>query len=213
VFPARWEHDGVTEHYFTAEPASTGDLRPLPVRLAGRDLQLVTSGGVFSPDRVDLGTQVLLREVPDPPASGHLLDVGCGWGAITLSLALLSPGARVWAVDVNQRALDLVRRNAAAAGVQNVTAASPEEVPDDVRFDTIWTNPPIRIGKQALHELLLQWLPRLAPGGSAYLVVQRHLGSDSLQRWLDEQLGDDGYEVSRLASAKGYRVLQVTAPA
>jgi 16S rRNA (guanine1207-N2)-methyltransferase len=202
----------VSEHYFTADPVSAGDLRPLKVRLAGRELRLVTSGGVFSPDRVDTGTQVLLREVPDPPTSGNLLDVGCGWGALTLSLALMSPHAGVWGVDVNQRALDLVRRNATAAVTTNVTAALPDEVPDDVRFDAIWSNPPIRVGKQALHALLLHWLPRLAPGASAYLVVQRHLGSDSLQRWLDEQLGADGYRVSRHASAKGYRILRVLAP-
>ena len=202
----------MSEHYFTAEPVSAGDLRPLAVRLAGRDLRLVTSGGIFSPDRVDTGTQVLLREVPDPPASGQLLDIGCGWGALTLSMALRSPQATVWAVDVNQRALDLVRRNAELAGLTNVTAALPTAVPDDVRFDAIWSNPPIRVGKQALHALLLQWLPRLAPGAHAYLVVQRHLGSDSLQRWLDDELGAEGYQVSRRSSAKGYRVLQVLAP-
>jgi 16S rRNA G1207 methylase RsmC len=203
----------VSEHYFTAEPASADEQRPLNVRLAGRDLRLATSGGIFSPDRVDLGTQVLLREVPDPPASGHLLDVGCGWGPLALTLGLLSPGATVWAVDVNQRALDLVRRNATAAGLTNVTAVLPEEVPDDVRFGAVWSNPPIRVGKQALHGLLLHWLPRLVPGGSAHLVVQRHLGSDSLQRWLDDELGPAGFGISRLASAKGYRVLHVTAPA
>ena len=202
----------MSEHYFTADPVSAGDLRALNVRLAGRELRLVTSGGVFSPDRVDLGTQVLLRDAPDPPTSGNLLDVGCGWGALTLSLALLSPHAEVWGVDVNRRALDLVRRNATAAGTTNVTAALPDDVPDDVRFDAIWSNPPIRVGKQALHALLLHWLPRLAPGASAYLVVQRHLGSDSLQRWLDEQLAPDGYRVSRHSSAKGYRVLRVLAP-
>jgi 16S rRNA G1207 methylase RsmC len=203
----------VSEHYFTADPVSAGELRPLSVRLAGHDLQLATTGGVFSPDRVDLGTQVLLREVPDPPPSGTLLDLGCGWGPLALTLSLLAPGASVWAVDVNERALDLLRRNATTSGLTNITATTPDEVPDDVRFDAIWSNPPIRIGKQALHELLLHWVPRLAPGGVAYLVVQRHLGSDSLQRWLNGQLEPDGYAVSRHASAKGYRVLRVTAPA
>jgi 16S rRNA G1207 methylase RsmC len=202
----------VSEHYFTARPGSADDLRPLSVRLAGTDLSLVTAGGVFSPDRVDLGTQVLLREVPDPPADGDLLDLGCGWGPVSLSLALLSPGARVWGVDVNERSLDLLRRNAAAAGVSNVRAVRPDEVPADVRFAALWSNPPIRVGKAALHEMLLHWLPRLRPGASAYLVVQRNLGSDSLHRWLDETVGPDGYAVSRHASAKGFRVLHVRAP-
>jgi 16S rRNA (guanine1207-N2)-methyltransferase len=202
----------VSEHYFTARPGSADDLRSLSVRLAGTDLDLVTAGGVFSPDRVDLGTQVLLREAPDPPADGDLLDLGCGWGPVSLSLALLSPNARVWGVDVNERSLGLLRRNAAAAAAGNVRAVLPDEVPAEVRFAAIWSNPPIRVGKAALHEMLLHWLPRLRPGASAYLVVQRNLGSDSLHRWLDETLGPDRYVVSRHASAKGFRVLHVQAP-
>ena len=202
----------MSEHYFTARPGSAQDLRPLSVRLAGTDLDLVTAGGVFSPDRVDLGTQVLLREVPDPPERGDLLDLGCGWGPISLSLALLSPGARVWGVDVNERSRDLLRRNASAAGADNVRAVLPGDVPPDVRFAALWSNPPIRVGKAVLHDMLRQWLPRLLPGASAYLVVQRNLGSDSLHRWLDETLGPDGFEALRIASAKGFRVLQVRAP-
>jgi 16S rRNA (guanine1207-N2)-methyltransferase len=196
----------VSEHYFTARPGSADDLRPLAVRLAGRDLDLVTAGGVFSPDRVDLGTQVLLREVPGPPQDGDLLDLGCGWGPVSLSLALLSPQARVWGVDVNERSLDLLRRNASAAGAGNVQALRPDDVPADLRFAVLWSNPPIRVGKAELHELLGRWLPRLAPGGSAWLVVARHLGADSLQGWL----AGHGWVVHRHASQKGYRVLQVT---
>jgi 16S rRNA G1207 methylase RsmC len=195
------------DHYFTAEPASADERRTVEVELAGRRLTVETAAGVFSPDHVDLGTQVLLRNVPEPPAEGDLLDLGCGWGPVALELALRSPGARVWAVDVNRRALDLVARNAARAGAAGVRAAEPDEVPDDVRFAAIWSNPPIRVGKDALHALLLRWLPRLAPGGSAWLVVGRNLGADSLQRWLAEQLPE--YRVERAASAKGFRVLVV----
>ena len=202
----------MTDHYFTARPASPDDLRPLAVRLADTDLQLVSARGVFSPDHVDQGTQVLLREVPDPPADGDLLDLGCGWGPVALTLALRSPRARVWGVDVNERSLDLLRRNAATAGAENVQAVLPDDLPADVRFATIWSNPPIRVGKAALHEMLQHWLPRLLPGASAYLVVQRNLGSDSLHRWLGDTLGPDGYEVARHASAKGFRLLSVRAP-
>ncbi len=210
--PGNQRSDQRGDHYFTAEPASPGDLRPLQVRLAGRDLALHTARGVFSPDRVDQGTAVLLQHAPPPPAAGDLLDLGSGWGPVSLTLALTSPRARVWGVDVNERALDLLRRNAEAAGAEHVTATTPQAVPDDVRFAAIWSNPPIRVGKAVLHELLLQWLPRLAPGASAYLVVQRHLGSDSLQAWLADQLGPQGYAVSRLASHKGFRVIEVAAP-
>ena len=197
------------EHYFTSTP--DGDLRPrrITARLAGRDLELTTAGGVFSPGHVDLGTRVLLDAVPEPPASGDLLDLGCGWGPIALSLALDAPDARVWAVDVNQRALELVRRNCEELGVTNVNAVLPEDVPADVRFDTIWSNPPIRIGKEELHALLERWLPRLAPGADGWLVVQRNLGSDSLQKWLVEAF-DERLEVERVGSAKGFRVLRTT---
>jgi len=194
------------EHYFTARPASAEQRRTLRVHLAGRDVEVETAGGVFSPDHVDLGTQVLLRTVPRPPATGDLLDLGCGWGPVALTLALLSPGARVWAVDVNERALDLVRRNAARLGLTNVVAATPDDVPDDVRFATVWSNPPVRVGKPALHELLTRWLPRVAPGGEAWLVVGRHLGADPLQRWLTTEAG---LPATREASAKGFRVLRV----
>jgi 16S rRNA (guanine1207-N2)-methyltransferase len=202
------------DHYFTAHPASAGERRLLKVTLAGRKVEVETAGGIFSPGRIDLGTQVLLRTVPTPPASGDLLDLGCGWGPLALTMALRSPAARIWAVDVNERALDLVRRNAVRLGIENVTSCTPYDVPGDVAFAAIWSNPPIRVGKEALHAMLEQWLPRLAPGAEAHLVVQQHLGADSLQRWVDEQLpnlfGTRPARVIRVASAKGFRVLGIT---
>ena len=198
------------DHYFTAEPASPDERREVRVHLAGRDVDVETAGGVFSPGHVDLGTDVLLRGVPRPPATGDLLDLGCGWGPIALSLALASPDARVWAVDVNERALDLVRRNAERLGCTNVVAVRPDEVPDDLRFAAVWSNPPIRVGKDSLHELLLHWLPRLAVGAQAHLVVSKNLGADSLHRWIAEQLGDRA-DVERVSTSKGFRVLRVAA--
>ena len=197
-----------TEHYFTRRPAGEAELRPLEVRLAGRMRRLTTAGGVFSPGRLDAGTAVLLEHVPAPPATGDLLDLGCGWGPIALQTALASPAATVWAVDVNERALDLVRRNAEALGTPNVRAVRPEEVPEEVRFAQILSNPPIRVGKAVLHGMLADWVPRLAPDATAWLVVQKNLGSDSLQRWLVDELGD-GFSVERSTSVKGYRVLRV----
>lgn len=194
------------DHYFTAQPASPDERRLLRVRLAGRDVEVETAGGIFSPDHVDLGTRVLLDHAPEPPAEGDLLDLGCGWGPIALTLALESPGARVWAVDVNERALDLTRRNAERLGVTNVRAVTPDQVPEDVELATIWSNPPIRVGKEALHAMLTRWLGRRAPGGDAHLVVGKNLGADSLQRWIAAELGVD---VERTASAKGFRVLAV----
>ncbi|WP_430646263.1 class I SAM-dependent methyltransferase [Agromyces sp. GXS1127] len=197
------------EHYFSSKPADRAALRTVPVRLAGRDVEVQTAGGVFSPDHVDLGTRVLLDEVPDAPSIGHLLDLGAGWGPIALTLGLESPEATVWAVDVNERALDLVRRNAQRLHLENVNAVDPSDVPDDVRFSVIWSNPPIRIGKAELHALLRHWLPRLEVGATAWLVVQKNLGADSLQRWLADDLGA-GWRVDRVSTSKGFRVLTVT---
>ena len=193
------EHD----HYFTAAPASADERRRLRVRLGGREVEVEVAPGIFSPGGLDKGTVVLLDEAPAPPPTGSFLDLGCGWGPVALALALRSPGATVWALDVNERALDLTRRNAEALGLDGVRATTADGIPDDLRFDLIWSNPPIRVGKQALHDLLLTWFARLAPDGRAVMVVGKNLGADSLQRWLGEQ----GYPTDRLASAKGFRVL------
>ena len=197
------------EHYFTAEPVSAQQQRSLTVQLAGQDVTVRTAGGIFSPDGIDKGTAVLLREAPAPPTDGALLDLGCGWGPISLTLALRSPGATVYAVDVNERALDLLRTTAASLDLTTVHPCRPQDVPADVEFAAIWSNPPIRVGKAVLHDMLLAWLPRLAVGGTAYLVVQKNLGSDSLQKWLAEQLPTDAYAVGRFALDKGFRVLEV----
>ncbi|HMO10930.1 MAG TPA: methyltransferase [Actinotalea sp.] len=195
----------MADHYFSAEPASADERTTMTVELADREVVVHTAPGVFSAGRLDLGTRVLLREVPDPPGSGHVLDLGCGWGPIALTLALQAPGATVWAVDVNRRALDLVRRTTDSLGLTNVVACEPDQVPDDVSFGALWSNPPIRVGKAELHAMLLRWLARLTPDGEAWLVVQRSLGSDSLADWLRER----GVATTRAASAKGYRVLRV----
>jgi 16S rRNA G1207 methylase RsmC len=162
---------------------------------------------VFSRDGVDAGTKLLLLEAPAPSPAGDLLDLGCGYGPIAVTLARRAPAATVWAVDVNRRALALAAANATRAGATNVRVAEPDEVPAEIRFATIWSNPPIRIGKDALHELLERWLARLAPDGCAVLVVQKHLGADSLVRWLESS----GHPTSRLQSRMGYRLLGVRA--
>lgn len=197
-----------SDHYFTASPASPENFRTISVSLAGRDIEVVTAGGVFSPDRLDAGTAVLLSNTPPPPPGGHFLDLGCGWGPISLTLALTSPHATVWAVDVNERALDLVRRNAEKLGLTNVNAVTPDGVPADVSFRTIRSNPPIRVGKNELHGMLDRWLPRLDERSDAWLVVARNLGSDSLQRWLGASL-PERFSVHRTATARGFRVLRV----
>jgi 16S rRNA (guanine1207-N2)-methyltransferase len=166
---------------------------------------LKTDRGVFSGHRVDPGTMELLRAVPSPPATGDLLDLGCGYGPIAVAMARRARGATIWAVDSNQRAVGLARENAARLGLSNVRAVQPGGVPADTRFAAIWSNPPIRVGKAALHGLLEEWLGRLAPAGRAWLVVHKHLGGDSLATWLESQ----GHHTVRIGSRKGYRLLEV----
>jgi 16S rRNA G1207 methylase RsmC len=192
-------------HYFEAQPAVPSHPRSVRLHVAGIDLELQADRGVFGSKGVDIGTLTLLKEAPPPPPQGELLDLGCGYGPIAIVLARLAPDARVWAVDVNERALELTRANAAAANAANVEVHKPDGVPPDRQFDAIYSNPPVRVGKQLLHDMLLQWLPRLKPGAPAYLVVQRNLGADSLAAWLAGQ----GFTVTRLKSKKGYRVLEV----
>ena len=195
-----------TEHYFTADPSVPFERIPLTAEVWGRELDLVSGSGVFAQGRLDIGTAVLFRET-EPPAAGRILDLGCGYGVIGLAIASLLPDARVTGVDVNERAVLLANENAATLGLANYRATTPEQVPEQ-EYDEIWSNPPIRIGKQALHVLLLTWLPRLAPGGRAVMVVGKNLGADSLQRWLTEQ----GHPTTRIASAKGFRVLETRRP-
>jgi 16S rRNA G1207 methylase RsmC len=192
------------DHYFSADPSVAFRRSPVEATVWGQELTLTSGSGVFAQGRLDVGTAVLFRET-DPPAPGRILDLGCGYGMIGLAIARAVPGAEVTGVDVNERALLLARENAASLGVADrFTAALPDDVAPDATYDEIWSNPPIRIGKDALHALLLRWLPRLAPGGRAVLVVGKNLGADSLQRWLGEQ----GWPTERLASAKGFRVLE-----
>jgi 16S rRNA (guanine1207-N2)-methyltransferase len=196
------------DHYFSADPAVAFKRAPVEATVWGHDLRLTSGSGVFAQGRLDVGTAVLFRET-EPPAARRVLDLGCGYGVIGLAIATAVPGAVVTAVDVNERAVLLAGENAAALGVADrFTATTPDAVPADATFDEIWSNPPIRIGKEALHELLLTWLPRLAPGGRAVMVVGKNLGADSLQQWLTDQ----GFPTRRLASAKGFRVLETVRP-
>lgn len=191
--------------YFNDRPDVPSDPVEIDVTLADVAFRLRTDTGVFSRGALDVGTRLLLAEAPRLPESGTFLDLGCGAGPIAVAMGLRSPAASVWAVDVNERARALTAFNAARAGAAGVTVVAPDDVPETIRFDIIWSNPPIRIGKAALHELLLRWLGRLSEQGVAVLVVQKHLGSDSLSKWLEQQ----GWTVERLCSKAGFRLLLV----
>jgi 16S rRNA (guanine1207-N2)-methyltransferase len=194
----------MSDHYFSADPSVPFERETFSCEVWGHELTLVSGSGVFSRGHLDRATAVLFRET-EPPAQGQFLDLGCGYGVIGLAIARAVPLATVTAIDVNERALALANENAEALDVAGrFIACLPAAVPSDATYDEIWSNPPIRIGKQALHDLLLTWLPRLRPDGRMVMIVGKNLGADSLQRWLGEQ----GYPTERLASAKGFRVLE-----
>ncbi len=197
------------EHYFSQTPQTAFKPKEILVELAGREVTVETAGGIFSPDHVDQGTAVLLAHLDLAPSGGDILDIGCGWGPIALALAIHSPEATIWAVDVNERSLELTARNAQRLGLSNIKVMRPEEVPAEITFSGIWSNPPIRVGKAELHAILGTWLPRLKISSDAYLVVQKNLGADSLHRWLEEELPEQ-YSTVRLDTSKSFRVLQVS---
>ena len=197
-----------TEHYFSAQPAGEFRSTEIAVRLAHGDYTVETAGSIFSPDHIDAGTEQLLYSVPTPPATGSFLDLGCGWGPLALTLALEAPEAAIFAIDVNERALELTRRNAARLGLGNISAGLPDSIDPAVSFDLIWSNPPIRVGKAELHDIMKTWLPRLTIGGEAYLVVAKHLGADSFEKWLGTQF-EPTHQVSREDTRKGFRIIKV----
>lgn len=199
------------EQYFYASPSSKDERHTLHVNLRGHDVNVQVSNGVFSSSRLDLGTSVLLKHAPKPPENGVFLDIGCGWGPIALSLGLESENAEIFAIDVNERAIELSEVNAKNAGLKNVHTEIAQNALENEKLehiDLIWSNPPIRVGKEVLHEILLTWIPRLNVKGKAYLVVQKNLGADSLIPWLAKNLGDN-FAVMKFASSKGYRVIEI----
>jgi 16S rRNA G1207 methylase RsmC len=194
------------EHYFSEQPAGEFKTKTIVTAINGERVELFTAGSTFSPDHMDTGTAILLEHSHEAPNQGNLLDLGCGWGPIALSLAKSCPEATVWAIDVNERSLELTRMNAQKLGLGNIRAVLPSEVPKDVVFSGIWSNPPIRVGKDALHAILSEWLPRLDEECEAYLVVSKDLGADTLLRWMQVNFADLASE--RIETAKGFRILR-----
>lgn len=197
-----------TEHYFSAQPAGEFRTTEIAVRLAHGDYTVETAGSIFSPDHIDAGTEQLLYSVPTPPETGNFLDLGCGWGPLALTLAIEAPEASIYAVDVNERALELTTRNAARLGLANITVGLPGSIEPTVNFDLIWSNPPIRVGKAELHDIMKTWLPRLNVAGEAYLVVAKHLGADSFEKWLESEF-EATHSVTREDTRKGFRIIKV----
>ncbi len=191
-------------HYFDEDPAGRIENYTVDLVLPDITATMRTSSGVFSSKRIDPGTKYLLQEAPPPnTAVKTALDLGCGYGPIARTLCHRFPEAQIWATDINSRARALTIENVGKFGVN---VEHPDRIDEDIQFDLIWSNPPVRIGKSKLYALLDLWLQRLSDDGEAILVVQKHLGADSLSKWLDKV----SYNVQRLSSKSGYRLLKVT---
>ena len=195
------------EHYFSADPSAPAKLTEVDIEVGGQVLKLSASSGTFSSERLDPGTRVLLGLWELFPTDGIVLDLGCGWGPIGLSIAKLQPATEVVGVDVNQRSVELANANAKRNGLENFTAFLDKDLDPNLEIDHIWSNPPIRIGKENLHDLLRNYLSRLKPTGDAYLVVQKQLGAESLQRWIAKQWPER--EVTKVENSKGFRVIRI----
>lgn len=196
------------QHYFSEQPQTQTTTHLVEFELEGRTFNLTAASGTFSSTRLDAGTKVLLKESEFFPDTGTILDIGCGWGPISIAIAALRPETNVLGLDVNARSLELAATNASALGLQNFKAVRAEDIADSQMLDGIWSNPPIRVGKAALHQLMQTWIPRLKPGASAMLVVQKQLGAESFQKWLETSF--TGFSVARHSIDKGYRVIRVT---
>lgn len=199
------------EHYFSADPSAPSKTSEVFFKVGDKEFNLQAASGTFSATKLDPGTRVLLQHHDLFPDTGDVLDLGCGWGAISISIAAYSPETTLWSLDVNQRSLNLTQANAKRLQLENVNAVLANEIPSDQKFDAIWSNPPIRVGKAVLHDLLLTWIPRLNPGGIGMFVVAKQLGADSLQAWMQGQFPE--FEISRLSTDKGFRVIRVISPA
>jgi 16S rRNA G1207 methylase RsmC len=198
------------QHYFSESPEAASHRKEFAVSASNGELALSTDAGIFSQHGLDKGTSVFLEVMAKhdcaPIAPGSFLcDIGCGSGAIALTLAVRYPACTIYAVDTNKRARDICLENATRNGLTNIEVKAPEEVDPSIVFASMWSNPPIRIGKSALHDLLELWLARLDTDGTAYLVVNKNLGADSLSQWMTAL----SYPTTRIASRNGFRVLEV----
>ena len=177
------------EHYYTSDPASEHLYHRVTFDLKGQTLSFTTDSGVFSRDGVDFGTQLMIESLP--PLSGTVLELGCGWGALSIPLALLNPTAAFTCVDVNRRALDLCVKNAADLGVKaDIFEADGFASVEGTDYDAIITNPPIRAGKSVYYPWFEESWKRLKPGGLFACVAQKKQGAPSIKNELTRIFGN-----------------------
>lgn len=193
----------MSEHYYTSRPSAAHEETSFEATLRGMTFRFVTDAGVFSRERVDFGSLLLIQAM-QIGAADTVLDLGCGYGPIGMVAARLAPQGYIYMVDVNERAVELARRNLAANGIANAEVRLGDglaAVPG-IAFDAILTNPPIRAGKATVYKLLEEAHAALKPGGSLWVVVQTKQGAPSMKRKLAELFGN----VTDVDRKAGYHV-------
>lgn len=200
----------MSDHYYTKNPSVKSDEATWTFPLRGREFRFTSDAGVFSKTTVDFGSRLLIDSFEYPEAvEGPILDVGCGYGPIGLALASAYPTVTVEMVDVNERALQLARRNAEANQIANVNIYESSvytNVSGPARFAAVVTNPPIRAGKQTVHDILSGSYEYLLPGGTLTAVIQKKQGAPSAQKKMTEVFGN----AEVIARDKGYWIIQST---
>lgn len=195
----------MADHYFTNQPNSKTDKKVFSFTLRGNALKFQSDAGVFSRNEVDFGSRVLIETFTFPGVEGTILDVGCGYGPIGLSIAKEDPNRLVEMVDVNLRAIELAKENAKANNIENVKiyeSSIYENVTGE--YAAILTNPPIRAGKTVVHTILKEAHEKLLPGGELWVVIQKKQGAPSAMELLKELFD----EVEVVKKEKGYYIIK-----
>ncbi|MEC2344634.1 class I SAM-dependent methyltransferase [Paenibacillus barengoltzii] len=193
----------MADHYYASQPTAAHDRKTWDTVLRGQSYRFVSDAGVFSKGGVDFGSRTLI-EAMDIPHDAEVLDVGCGYGPIGLAAARLAAKGHVTMIDVNSRAVELAKENAAANGVNNITVLESDlfSALDDRKFDVVLTNPPIRAGKATVHAIFEGAYERLRSGGSLWVVIQKKQGAPSAKEKLESLFS----RVEEVTKDKGYRI-------
>ena len=195
----------MADHYFTNQPNSKTDKKVFSFTLRGNTIKFQSDAGVFSRNEVDFGSRVLIEAFTFPGIEGTILDVGCGYGPIGLSIAKEDENRLVEMVDVNLRAIELAKENAKVNNIENVKIYE-SSIYENVTglYAAILTNPPIRAGKVVVHTILREAHEKLLPGGELWVVIQKKQGAPSALDLLKELFD----EVEVVKKEKGYYIIK-----
>lgn len=194
------------EHYYSKQPQAKSLPQSWSFDLRGKTFQFTSDVGVFSKNEVDFGSRVLIESFQEPEVDGPILDVGCGYGPIGLSLASDFSNREIFMVDVNERAVELARKNAEINKISNTTILQSDlyQQLHEKRFASIVTNPPIRAGKKVVHAIFEEAWGHLSNQGDLWAVIQKKQGAPSAKDKLEEIFGN----VEVVVKKKGYFILR-----